>query len=163
MPTPLFKPGVSGNPSGKPAGEMNRRPPRSRLAAKKAEELGVDPFEILLLIAAGDFDALYPDTMPGKPGRAFVPLDIRMKAAAETAKYIYPTLKSVEHTGQDGNPLEILMKMGESGLEQRLAELEKQLGHTALPIIQREAEEVRVITQESTPKLSDTAALPPGR
>ena len=125
--------------------------PRSKLAAAKSEEMGVDPFEVLLLIAKGDFDALYPDTMDSKPGRAFVPLDTRMKAAAEAAKYVYPTLKSVEHTGQDGNPLEILMKLGESGLEQRLLELERQLGHTALPIVQGEAEEVRVITQESIP------------
>ena len=113
--------------------------------------MGCDPFEILLLIAKGDFNALYPDTMDSKPNRAFVPLDTRMKAAAEAAKYVYPNLKSVEHTGQDGNPLEILMKLGESGLEQRLLELEKQLGHTALPIVQGEAEEVRVITQASIP------------
>lgn len=82
--------------------------------------MGCDLFEILLLIAKGDFNALYPDTMDSKPNRAFVPLDTRMKAATEAAKYVYPNLKSVEHTGQDGNPLEILMKLGESGLEQRL-------------------------------------------
>ena len=58
--------------------------------------------------------------------------------------------------------VKVIELLGESGLEQRLAELEKQLGHTALPIIQREAEEVRVITQESAPGLSDAAALPPG-
>lgn len=63
-------------------------------AQERAEELGVDPLEILLMIAKGDVEGLgYDKDSMG------ISLDLRMKAAQEVMQYILPKRKAVEHTG----------------------------------------------------------------
>jgi hypothetical protein len=135
MPLPKFQKGQDPFGPGGPYEGQRYVPPagptRNKLAAMKAEELGIDPFEVLLLIAGNRYDDLYPQAPglnPAQPKHRFVGIEDRVKAAAEAAKYIYPTLKSVEHTGTDGSPLEVLMKLGSDGLEKRIAELEASLG-----------------------------------
>ena len=57
--------------------------------SEKAHELGIEPFTVLLLFAAGDWQKL---------GYA-APIDpaIRCKAAAEACHYLYPKRKAIEH------------------------------------------------------------------
>lgn len=71
----------------------------------KAIELGVDPFEILLRFAAGDWKGLGYKTetiirySKDCSNEEFVILPaVRAKAAAEAAQYLYPKKKSVEFT-----------------------------------------------------------------
>lgn len=70
---------------------------------KKAEEQNVDPFTILLQIADGNRMALALDAEDDKP----ITPELRAMAARECLKYLYPTLKSTELTGKDGQPLEV--------------------------------------------------------
>lgn len=87
---------------GRPKGSPNKA---SRLARDLAEEMGVDPLEILLLFASQNWKALGYDsstcTRYSATGEAFetdrITPEIRMSAAREAAKYIYPTQKAVDH------------------------------------------------------------------
>lgn len=80
----------------------------------KALELGIDPFEVLLLFAKGDWKALgYPSEFDKKVSqgkeyqeRVIDPSD-RVNAAKEACKYIHPQLKAVEHSGPDGQAIAI--------------------------------------------------------
>lgn len=65
-------------------------------AAEKAEELGIDPFKILLHFAAGDWKALgYKiDKTPRKSH--LISKEIRARAATEANQYLHPKKKSVE-------------------------------------------------------------------
>lgn len=82
-----------------------------------AERLGVDPFEVLLLFAIGDWKALgydkanrlvssnqyaniYEDTIPPA---------LRKAAASDASQYLYPKRKAVELKDSDGNNLPIVM------------------------------------------------------
>lgn len=70
----------------------------------KAEVLGISPYEILLLFAAGDWKRL------GYKGETYTIIStsniinqyytiepsVRAKAAAEACQYLYPKLKSIE-------------------------------------------------------------------
>ena len=67
----------------------------------KAEELGVDPFIILLHIADGNKMAL--DLEDGKD--IPIPAGLRALAARECMKFLHPTLKSSELTGPGGTAL----------------------------------------------------------
>jgi hypothetical protein len=77
---------------------------------QKARELGIDPFEVLLRFAAGDWKGLgYQSevqvTSQGDRGETFkMTIDpaVRSKAAAEACNYLYPKKKAVElSTTQD--------------------------------------------------------------
>lgn len=72
----------------------------------KAAELGVDPFEVLLLFAKEDWQALGYE---GRTTQKFSPQGIefdayvidpsmRLKAAAEACQYMHPKRKAVEQT-----------------------------------------------------------------
>lgn len=94
-----------GRPKGTPktGGRAKGSPNRNKTElADKARELGVDPFTILLLYAKGDADTL---------GYTFIPLELRLKAASEASKYLYPQKKAVEHSGEGGGPIEATIKM----------------------------------------------------
>lgn len=75
---------------------------------EKARELRVDPFEILLLFAKGDWKALgYPSEWDDKISndvlyqvRIIEPRD-RIVAAKEACKYIYPQRKAIDLTTDD--------------------------------------------------------------
>lgn len=72
--------------------------------SEKAIELGIDPFEVLLLFAAGDWNKLnYKDEFIIKYSQGGITNEehtiqpaVRAKAAAEACQYLYPKLKSVE-------------------------------------------------------------------
>jgi hypothetical protein len=95
-----FKPGNGGKPKGA-ISTLTRR------ARELSEKLNIDPIEVLLYFAAGDWKALgyrdqYEVKGSDKSGGHIFSLTIdpntRCRAAAEAAQYIYPKLKSVENT-----------------------------------------------------------------
>ena len=86
---------------------------RTQTLIERAEKLGIDPFEILLHFAEGDWEALgyksetklisagmgqtlYVDT---------IAVEDRIQAAKEVCQYLYPKRKAIEHTGKDGEDL----------------------------------------------------------
>lgn len=105
-----FKKGQSGNPSGKEKGTLGKF---NREAAKKAEELGVDPFVILLHFANNNWKQLgYKSehgvrySVSGDPYDVpMIEPELRVSAAKEACKYIIPQLKSVEHSTSEGTTL----------------------------------------------------------
>lgn len=98
-----FKPGQSGNPAGKPKGAISKR---KRSVLDTVERLGIDPFEVLLLFAKGDWRALGYESEKfivsqndhGVYEKFTIDPSVRAKCAAEAIQYIVPKLKSVEHT-----------------------------------------------------------------
>lgn len=98
------KPG-SPKTGGRQKGTPNKK---STEAARLAERLGVDHFEVLCLIAKGDWKSLGYEratvTRFGKDGMTLeedqITIDHRLSAAKEGAKYLYPQLKAVEHSGE---------------------------------------------------------------
>ena len=81
---------------------------------EKARELGCDPFEILCRFALGDWQGLgydkgitYQSTNKGDLiERHIIPPELRSKAAAEAAQYLYPKRKAIEHSGEITNVVE---------------------------------------------------------
>jgi len=59
-------------------------------AAEKAKEMGIDPFELLLLFAKGDNVSL------GYSKKDPIPMDLRLSATKEACSYIHPKRKSIE-------------------------------------------------------------------
>lgn len=73
---------------------------------RKAEDMGVDPFSILLHIADGnkmalDLEVNEDDDKPISP-------ELRAMAARECLKFLYPTMKSTEVSGKGGKDLPAL-------------------------------------------------------
>lgn len=88
---------------------------------KKADALGVDPFEILLLFTKGDWQALgYPQEKETKFNaqggvvqvRVISP-DLRVAAAKAASEYLYPKKKAVEIVnggeGESSAPLQVII------------------------------------------------------
>lgn len=78
----------------------------------KAIALGIDPFEILLYFAAGDWEKLGYKSgereIVTKSGSVLVDVispETRMNAAAEACQYVYPKRKAIEHTAPAESPL----------------------------------------------------------
>lgn len=92
------KPGIPRTPgSGRRKGTPNKA---SLKVEEKAALLGIDPTTVLLFFAAGRWQEL------GCASADEVTMDHRLKASSELMKYIAPTLKSIEHSGVDGGPIE---------------------------------------------------------
>lgn len=78
-----------------------------------AEELGCNPFMVLLHFAKGDFEALGYDehqSMVTKSGEVVmvltIPPELRQKSAKDACEYLHPKRKAVEHSGSiDGNKI----------------------------------------------------------
>lgn len=92
--------------AGRPKGAKNKI---TTAARELALQLGVNPLEVLLRFAKGDWEGLgYEDptmTKYSAEGPIIVeriPPELRMTAAKEAVKYIYPTQKAVEFTSEDG-------------------------------------------------------------
>lgn len=87
-------------------------------ARELAEKMGVDPLNILLLFAKGDWAALgYKEetriTQDGDNGTKYeyhIEPNVRMKAAESACRYIYPTQKAVEITSPDDGGLRIVIE-----------------------------------------------------
>lgn len=87
---------------------------------EKAKELGIDPFAVLLLFAAGDWKKL------GYAGEMYIPSEssgdtssstsikftidpsVRAKAANEACQYLFPKKKAIEHSGEIGLPEHVI-------------------------------------------------------
>lgn len=118
-------PGAVLNPAGRPKGSKNKR---TTAAQETADRLGINPLEVLLLLSANRYAELNPNLkqhqLYNKEGLPkSVPLEIRRAAATDAAKFLYPTLKALEVTGDNGGPIEHFLSMGEEGLAKRRAEL----------------------------------------
>jgi len=105
---------------------------RTQSLIERAEALGVDPFEVLLHVAKGDWKSLGYKTgttegpFGSKPER--ITLKDRMHAAAEACQYIHPKRKAVELTGKGGGPLDVFLNMTPEQRAAARVELEKRLG-----------------------------------
>lgn len=62
-----------------------------------AERLGVNPFEVLLLFAEGNWKALGYN-------RSVIAPPVRARAAAEACQYLHPKRKAIEHSGEIKSP-----------------------------------------------------------
>lgn len=97
---------------GRPKGVKNKD---KTCLVEKAKEMGVDPFEILLMFAKNDWEGLgYKAEFEEKFGAGGVPCmmriitpDIRMHAAKEAAQYMYPKKKAVEVSGNEQKPISL--------------------------------------------------------
>lgn len=93
---------------GRPKGARSKI---NQLAHEKAEEMGVDPFKVLLMFAKGDWKALGYATetyisKTGKDGDTLsyhVEPNTRAKCASDACRYLHPTQKAVEISG--GQPI----------------------------------------------------------
>jgi hypothetical protein len=95
--------------SGRRPGVINKRTWDAR---QLVENLGFDPLEFLVRTAMEDWKALgYDKSFVTKVNMGIeyeepvIGFDERLDAAKTIAKYIYPQLKSIEHTGKDGTDL----------------------------------------------------------
>lgn len=86
---------------GRPKGSPNKK---SHEARELAEELGINPLEVLLYFTSGDWASLgYEDrtkTMHATDGTPYevdvITPEMRLRAASEVCQYLYPKRKSVE-------------------------------------------------------------------
>jgi hypothetical protein len=91
-----------GKRAGRQKGSLNRSKAEPQELAKK---LGVNPLEILLLMAAGKWEELgleseqvtvYSKDCSNQEYR--IPIAVRAKAAADACKYLYAQLRNIEGT-----------------------------------------------------------------
>jgi hypothetical protein len=103
--------GAKGNPKTPGSGRKKNTPNKVSIPLQElSQEMGVDPFEILLLFAAGDWKKLgYQQEIIIKHGAQGVQNEeyviqphVRAKAAAEAAQYLYPKLKAIDHKMDGG-------------------------------------------------------------
>lgn len=112
-----------GAPKGrKKAGGRTKGTPNKKTAAlygsieERSRALGVDPFEIMLLFAKGDWRALkFPSeiretrAIDGRivKGTEYITPAMRLSAATDACKYLYAQKKAVEHSGPDGTAINV--------------------------------------------------------
>lgn len=92
----------------RPKGSLNRR---TRLVEEIAKQFDLDPFEVLMMVAAGDWKGLGYDSQMRTSFAAsgiefeeqWIKLSDRVTAAKEAAKYLYAAKQSVAiSTGDSG-------------------------------------------------------------
>lgn len=91
----------------------------------RAEELGVDPFEVLLLFAKGDGEALGLPVDPSTGRNVSPNQKLQFAAAAEACKYMFPQLKSTEMSGPEGGPMEVRSSLAQQLVDMALEEARK--------------------------------------
>jgi len=125
-----MKPNPRLHGAGRKKGTLNRK---TKELQDKCDELGVDPFEVLLLMTKGDWKALgyesktrlvsasehgdiYEDTIPPK---------LRADCAKEVCNYLLPKRKAVEHTGKLDLGLQAIVEDLATKTEEELKQLVK--------------------------------------
>lgn len=86
---------------GRPKGSPNKK---AVMLSERAKALGVDPFDILLYFAKGDWSKLGYESgtrlMSAGMGHTFevetIPPDLRVSAAKDACQYIHPKRKALE-------------------------------------------------------------------
>lgn len=106
-------------------GRQKGTPNKDKLTLReRAEALGIDPFDIMLKIANGDWKGLgYKSgeitymTKSGIRKQDRISIDLREKAAADASEYMYAKLKSVEVTGLNGEKFEarVVIQLPDNG------------------------------------------------
>jgi hypothetical protein len=86
---------------GRPKGSPNKV---QKLARDIAQQMGVDPLKILLHFAAGDWEGLgykqgHKLTQFGE--QDVISPELRLSAAREAVRYVYPALKQVDLANKD--------------------------------------------------------------
>ena len=90
-------------------GRAKGTPNRTALPLQQlADKLGVNPFEILCRFAVGDAkglgyssDIILKHNQKGETiEQPLIAPELRVKAAAEAAQYLYPKRKAIEHSGE---------------------------------------------------------------
>lgn len=115
MPLPKPKKGERVPGSGRKKGVPNRQ---TLTVIQKAEELGIDPFKILLYFAAGDWKKLGYESekyVVSSSDQGFVEKwtiepAVRAKSAQEACSYLYPKRKAVELSNEQGEGFKIVLE-----------------------------------------------------
>lgn len=92
---------------------------KTRHLLEKAEKLGVDPFEILLLYSKRDWQGLGYDrqteTKVLKDGGTIevdiITPELQLNAAKEACQYLHAKRKAIELSGDDENPVELNLNL----------------------------------------------------
>lgn len=112
---------------GRKKGQPNKKTEELRECAKR---LGVNPFEVLLLFAEGNWKALGYDKEKFVSGineygqwyKWTIDPAVRSKAAAEACQYLNPKRKAIEHSGEIKSPES---KLSDLELDRRIQSLMK--------------------------------------
>lgn len=99
---------------GRPKGSQNKI---TRTAKELADQMGVSPLEILLLFAKGDWEALgyeaevyHSESAEGETKMGYViKPEMRLNAASQACKYIYPTAKELT-VSADENCIKVIIE-----------------------------------------------------
>lgn len=106
MPQPK---GSTGNPNGRPKGISNKK---TLEAQAIADRLGIDPFEIILKFAAGDWQGLGYEskttTRTTDKGSVItedvISPELQSTSAGKAIEFLYPKRKAIDHQVEtDGN------------------------------------------------------------
>lgn len=97
---------------------------KSQDLISKAEELGVDPFEVILYYAKRDWKALGFDsptiTRCAKGGETYeedrITSKMQLDAASEACQYLHPKRKAIEHSSDPENPFDLNLNVTEETL-----------------------------------------------
>lgn len=93
--------GKTNNPNGRPKGVPNKR---TQDLIELAEKHECNPFEILLLFAKGDYEALgykqyqYKQYGENVVEEMTIPPELRQKSAKDACEYLFPKRKAIEHS-----------------------------------------------------------------
>ncbi len=80
---------MAGIPGQRIGGRQKGTPNKKTVQLKeRAQRLGFDPFEMLLRVAKGDWQGLELDGP--------ISIELRVRAACEACKYLYPQRKAIE-------------------------------------------------------------------
>jgi hypothetical protein len=93
-----WQPGLSGNPTGRPKGAVNRR---SREILAEAQERGVDPIQVMFEAIEHFMERAKETTGEEQDGHMLSAVSV----AKEAAPFCHPKLRAIELTGRDGSPL----------------------------------------------------------